>query len=764
MFGNEKDMFKHKILGFRENEYSYIIRNHSIYYGKYDFNRNSIDLLQNSFNDEHFSILFSNFSDHKLCIVVSQGNSIMQKTIDITKKVLSFNVSGIKRLHLDFKGLYLKDELIRDLLKVIIDSGKTVGYLESLEITGTIIPRSVLEPFIEAHRSSLKNFLLTFIDARTHVQLVGDEEKRIFSEEMLESQVVREFVTTINCRPNILKNDLVKILESFRRLESITFGIIPGTDSPWKSQQKYKNCLPPNLKTVRCEYDDYLLAFSLCPQIKYFFNTGSTNIGKIKFGDNKGNKGNEGIQEFVNHYKEFIENSKSLEYFNVNLEGSVCDLQELLLSLEMNQSLISMDISLHLIENHTNDVENFYDRILRYPKILDPIINHRNLNYEESSSSTSTTPTSLSPPTTPILEKTNETTTTTPTKTIEQHQQQYLHINTPLLESLSISKELELEGIKCYLKMDALQPSGSFKIRGIGMLCQELKEKGINHFIGSSGGNAGKSLAYAGRMLGVKTTIVLPTTIPTETQNKIRMENANVITHGSIWDEADQLARQLAQFEGGPQLEGYIHPFDNENLWVGHSTLIHEVYQDYLLGKMPKPDVVLCSVGGGGLLIGISMGLEKVGWSDIPIIATETYGSHSLSRCFEQNQHSKLDLSEVTSVCKTLATRQVAKEAWDVCQKRKVISTLVTDKEAVDACIKFADQERVLVEPACGASLAVVYKKSSVLLDLKPKNILVIVCGGNNTSIHSLLTLSQTLPSTITTSSTPTSTSTSSTQ
>eukprot|EP01132_Coremiostelium_polycephalum_P002476 gene2476-3063_t len=314
-----------------------------------------------------------------------------------------------------------------------------------------------------------------------------------------------------------------------------------------------------------------------------------------------------------------------------------------------------------------------------------------------------------------------------------------LHLHTPLLESITLSKDVfgNENDVKVWLKMDVLQPTGSFKIRGIGNHCNKKREQGITHFICSSGGNAGKSVAYAARKLGVKATIVMPTIIPLETKRKIEMEGAEVIYHGSIWEETDILAREIAE-KVGP--EGYIHPFDHEYLWEGHATMVEEVYKDFVEGRVNKPDVVVCCVGGGGMLAGLSRGLEKVGWGDIPIIATETRGAHKLNLSFQEGKLSELD--KVTSVAKTLATKSVCQEAWDRCIKTgKVISALVNDKEAIESCLRFVNDERVLVEPSCGASLAVVYNKLPELMNLNPKNILVIVCGGNNTSIESLQSL-----------------------
>ncbi|EFA82801.1 L-serine ammonia-lyase [Heterostelium album PN500] len=323
-----------------------------------------------------------------------------------------------------------------------------------------------------------------------------------------------------------------------------------------------------------------------------------------------------------------------------------------------------------------------------------------------------------------------------------------LHINSPLVESLALNQVINAGNtsgtpIRVWAKMDALQPSGSFKIRGVGLHCSRaVNEKGVKHLICSSGGNAGKSVAYAGRCLGVKTTIVLPSTIPLETRQKIQAEGADVLVHGAIWDEADVLARQIAEREG---VDGYIHPFNHPDLWEGHSTLIDEVYQSVQSGHAEKPDVIICSVGGGGLLVGLVNGLHRVGWHDVPIVAVETHGAKSLAGCFQVGHHTKLDASEVTSICKTLATRAVCEEAWDCTKRHRIIPVQVSDLAAVEACLKFVDDERVLVEPACGASLAIIYQLNEELLKLNPKNILSIVCGGNNTSIKQLFEFQQSL-------------------
>ena len=114
-----------------------------------------------------------------------------------------------------------------------------------------------------------------------------------------------------------------------------------------------------------------------------------------------------------------------------------------------------------------------------------------------------------------------------------------LHEETSLIESDRLNG---LTGKKILLKMECRQPVGSFKIRGIGLLCSEFAAAGVSHFISSSGGNAGYAAAYAGRKLGVNVTVVVPDTTPEDMRRIIREQGAVVEVHGSVWDESDVYA------------------------------------------------------------------------------------------------------------------------------------------------------------------------------------------------------------------------------
>jgi L-serine/L-threonine ammonia-lyase len=293
-----------------------------------------------------------------------------------------------------------------------------------------------------------------------------------------------------------------------------------------------------------------------------------------------------------------------------------------------------------------------------------------------------------------------------------------LHIHTPLVESFPLS---ERTGRRIWLKMENLQPPGSFKIRGIGLLCERGKQDGVSRFVSSSGGNAGYAAAYAGRQLGVQTTVFVPETTPPDARRKIASQGAEVKVVGSVWDEADEEAVAFSKRINGL----YISPFDHPLIWQGHTTIVDEIARD-IADEITKPDAIVLSVGGGGLLCGVVEGLQRNGWQDVRVLAVETEGTASLAASLAHGRLVTLD--RITGVATSLGAKTVAREAFERARRHPVQSIVVTDAEAIDACIQFADEHRCLVEPACGASLALAYSRPESLAGAE--SIVIIVCGG----------------------------------
>jgi L-serine/L-threonine ammonia-lyase len=149
--------------------------------------------------------------------------------------------------------------------------------------------------------------------------------------------------------------------------------------------------------------------------------------------------------------------------------------------------------------------------------------------------------------------------------------------------------------------------------------------------------------------------------------------------------------------------------------------MIHEAAEEVAM-----PGVAVVSVGGGGLLCGVVQGMKEVGWSRVPVLAVETRGADSFATAVAAGRLVTLDA--ITSIATTLGARTVAAEALAWAGRREIIPWVVSDRSAVEACLRFADDHRVLVEPACGASLSAVYDRAEPLRNRGP--VLVIVCGG----------------------------------
>ncbi|MGQ3890215.1 pyridoxal-phosphate dependent enzyme [Legionella sp. CNM-1927-20] len=298
-----------------------------------------------------------------------------------------------------------------------------------------------------------------------------------------------------------------------------------------------------------------------------------------------------------------------------------------------------------------------------------------------------------------------------------------LHIKTPLIQSQHLKKTL---GKKIFFKLELLQPPGSFKLRGIGKLCQHEWQRGVRSFVASSGGNAGVAVAYCGMKLGVPTTIFIPSSSHPIYVDAIKLYGAEVIVAGSVWDEAHQAAETFAK----EHIAAYIPPFDHPTLWDGHATIIEEVVSQII----QPPDAVIVSVGGGGLACGILEGMHQHGWNKVPLIAVETAGADAFFQSVKANH--RITLPKITSQATSLGAKSVTPKLMQWTKEHVIQNIVVNDADAEQGSRAFAKDQRMLVELASGASLSVVYNNLPIIDSLG--SILVIVCGGINISHFNL--------------------------
>ena len=257
------------------------------------------------------------------------------------------------------------------------------------------------------------------------------------------------------------------------------------------------------------------------------------------------------------------------------------------------------------------------------------------------------------------------------------------------------------------------------------MCIRDSAQRGATRFVSSSGGNAGIAVAYAGRKLGLPVDVVVPETTSARARELIALQGARRTVHGASWQEANALAQSLLG-----ATDAFIHPFDDPLLWEGHATLVDELAQAGF-----NPDLVVLSVGGGGLLSGVVQGLHRNGWGHVPVLAAETHGADSLAQSVAAGE--RITLPAITSVATSLGATQVCAQAFEWTQQHAVHPVVVTDAQALAACRQFLDDHRVLVEPACGAALAALDAVPPALQ--AAQRVLVVVCGGVTASADTIM-------------------------
>ncbi|KND92789.1 L-serine dehydratase [Tolypocladium ophioglossoides CBS 100239] len=319
-------------------------------------------------------------------------------------------------------------------------------------------------------------------------------------------------------------------------------------------------------------------------------------------------------------------------------------------------------------------------------------------------------------------------------------------------------------GSNVFLKLENLQPSGSFKSRGIGnFMAAKLRAlrddtngtcgtRAEAHFYSSSAGNAGLACVHAAVTLGCQATVVVPLSTTAFIIAKLRQAGAtDVIQRGASWQEADDyLTRTLIEHARAKgEAAVYVPPFDAPEIWDGNAGISREIARQlggtarhYPVSFKSRPsgsgevDAIVCSVGGGGLFSGVMQGLDELHMRHTRVIAVETLGADSLSQAVAKKE--LVTLPAITSLATSLGARTVCEKALEYALRDTVSTVVLSDSEAISACRRFADEERFLVELACAVCPALCY--NGRLAELVPgfskdSVVVLVVCGGSNMSI-----------------------------
>ena len=169
-------------------------------------------------------------------------------------------------------------------------------------------------------------------------------------------------------------------------------------------------------------------------------------------------------------------------------------------------------------------------------------------------------------------------------------------------------------------KLETLQPTGSFKVRGgLAAVSATLEEEPGRAVVASSAGNHGLGLAYAASKLGAQVTVVVPTGASAAKVSALQQFDVRLVLHGEGYREAETHALELAERDGSR----YVSPYNDPDVIAGQSTLARE-----LLEQVSNLGTVIVPCGGGGLLAGVALGLAGTG---VRVVGIESEASPSMS-------------------------------------------------------------------------------------------------------------------------------------
>lgn len=283
---------------------------------------------------------------------------------------------------------------------------------------------------------------------------------------------------------------------------------------------------------------------------------------------------------------------------------------------------------------------------------------------------------------------------------------------TKLIYSPVFSKE---SGNDIYIKPENFQVTGSFKVRGafnkISKLTDEEKTKGI---ITSSAGNHAQGCALSAQKLGIKATIVMPTTTPLLKVNATKGYGANVVLAGNVYDDAYAEAVRLQQEHGYT----FVHAFDDLDVVEGRGTIGLEI-----LDEIADVDYILVPVGGGGLISGVAVAAKRVN-PNVKIIGVEPAGAASMVEALKFDKVTPLD--KVVTIADGCAVGKAGTTTYEIVKEYVDQVITITDDELMDAFLTLVENHKLISENSGLLSLA-----ASKKLDFNGKKVVCIISGGN---------------------------------
>lgn len=293
-------------------------------------------------------------------------------------------------------------------------------------------------------------------------------------------------------------------------------------------------------------------------------------------------------------------------------------------------------------------------------------------------------------------------------------------IRTPLIYSPTFSS---MSGTEVYLKLENLQATGSFKLRGATFKIQShLNRIGPQGVVAASAGNHAQGVALAAKRAGLPATIVMPEWASITKQEATKGYGGHVLLEGQSIGDAINKACELA--EAG---RTFIHPFDDPDIIAGQGTIGIEILED-----LPDTDIILVPIGGGGLVSGIAIAAKALR-SEVHIIGVQTEACPGAYQARENGRPTRVDAKK--SIADGIAVKQVGDLTFPIIQEKVDEIVLVKEEEIAEAILMLLERKRILAEGAGACPLAALLG-GYVKLNKGQKAVLVI--SGGNVDSHLL--------------------------
>ena len=283
---------------------------------------------------------------------------------------------------------------------------------------------------------------------------------------------------------------------------------------------------------------------------------------------------------------------------------------------------------------------------------------------------------------------------------------------TPITYSYSLS---EISGANVFLKLESLQRTGSFKIRGAyNKLC---KLNGTDRrVIAASAGNHAQGVALAAKLLGMKANLVMPEGTPINKIVAVRHYGADVFLHGNTFDDAYAYARRLEKESG----DLFVHAFDDPDVIAGQGTIGLEIIE-----SLKDVESVIVPVGGGGLISGVSTAIKEKN-PRIKIIGVQSKNAPSMSISLKKG--TIVETGSGQTIADGIAIKKAGTLTFEIAKKYVDDIISVDDNEIEDALLLLTERKRIVVEGAGAAALAGLLKRKN---KFRKRNVLILVSGGN---------------------------------